>query len=420
MRSSRLLPGFILFSIVSLLLLRLPGVLSAAYLNGASHELVQSMVDAPFRFPYALEARALAHARHSMELAERGQSLEPASGRLACLRLRAAMAAMDWQAAWVISRTTPCDDVSLYVQRAPWEAIQVIEYLQRGEYAAARAQFRWALVEGSGLLAPSFESFLKPSSNLPVPRPLQKDAPRFVVGTKTNYQWQPAPQPVSESWALVGYDVDEAALETGERVNIALFWKPLQSDAMPDNDWIQVGALWRQEARLVNLIPDSGFEWAGDGVSAWGLPEAAAQVVLTVRAGRGTRALEILPNPKGGGAIAATRVLPLGVHCAYLMGGWVRSQGAAPTFSIVWDGLRNDPDNPPHINLMEGPRDLEWMHVSTVVQPKPGARGVMVFASNWAALWLQGLRPPYAMMVDNVFLIPISLPNSPRCVLNER
>jgi hypothetical protein len=37
----------------------------------------------------------------------------------------------------------------------------------------------------------------------------------------------------------------------------------------------------------------------------------------------------------------------------------------------------------------------------------------MVFASNWAALWQGMLRPPRAMTVDNISLIPISLPNSP-------
>ena len=48
----------------------------------------------------------------------------------------------------------------------------------------------------------------------------------------------------------------------------------------------------------------------------------------------------------------------------------------------------------PFINLMECPRDLEWTHISTLVESKPGARGVIVFASNWAAVWLQELHPP--------------------------
>ena len=76
------------------------------------------------------------------------------------------------------------------------------------------------------------------------------------------------------------------------------------------------------------------------------------------------------------------------------MGGWVRGQGAAPTFSIVWDGFRNDPTDPPFINLMEAPWDLEWTHISALVESKPGACGVSVFASNWAAAWLQELLPP--------------------------
>lgn len=390
------------------------------FLNGAAHELILAVSDAPALFPYAFGESNLAHARRAEQIAMQGRSLVTASARLDCLRFRAQVALMDWQAAWATSRASPCDDVSLYVRRAPWEAIRVVEHLQRGEEEAARLQFHWALVEGSGLFAPSFEPLLKPLSNPGSTYALQKDAPRFLVGTKIKYEWRSVPQPVSESWALVGYDLDEAALETGEQVNIALFWQPLQPDAVPDKDWTQVGALWRQEARLINLVPDAGFEWAGEGVSAWGLPSNAARVIWTTRHKQATRALEILPNPDGGGAIVATPVLPLGAYCMYLMGGWVRSQGAAPVFSILWDGLRNDPADPPFVNLMEGPRDLDWMHVSTVVAPKLGARGVRVFASNWAALWLQSLRAPYAMAVDNVFLIPISVPNSPRCIFYER
>lgn len=404
-----------------LLLIQSPRLLGVVLLNGAAHELMLAVSDAPALFPYAFGEGNLAHARRAEQIATQGRSFGATSARLDCLRFRAQVALMDWQAAWATLRVSPCDDdVSLYVHRAPWEAIRVVEHLQRGEEDAARVQFHRALAEGSGLFAPSFESLFKPLSNQNTIFVLQKDAPRFLVGTKINYEWRPVLQPVSPSWALVGYDVDESALETGERVTIALFWQPLRSDAVPDKDWTRVGTLWRQEARLINLIPDAGFEWVSEGVSAWRLPPNVARVIWTTRHKQTTRALEILPNPGGGGTIASTPVLPLGAYCMYLMGGWVRSQGAAPVFSILWDGLRNDPDDPPFVNLMEGPRDLEWMHVSTIVAPKRGARGVRVFASNWAALWLQSLRAPYAMAVDNVFLIPISVPNLPRCVFYER
>ena len=422
MMAPKRLPSKLVVSGIALLalLLTMPRLLSAAYLNAASHELILSTSDAPILSPYALSVRDLAHARNAIMLAERGRSLNPGAEQFTCMRLRAEISAMDWQAAWATARENKCSDVALRVRRAPWEAIQVVQYLQQGDLEAARVQFHRTLAEGGGLFSASFESLLKPgldhNSQSFAPE-LQKDSPRLLVGQTVAHDWRPMPQPVSASWALVGYDLDESALESGEIVDAALYWQPLRTDVVPGADWVQAGTLWRQDVRLANLVPDTGFEWNAEGVNAWQVPSGAAQVVETERAGRTTHALQILPNPVGGGAIAATPVQPIGSACSYLMGGWVRSQGAAPTFSIVWDGAKNEPNDPGFINLMEGPRDVDWTHISALVESKAGARGVQVFASNWAAVWLQELHPPRAMMVDNVFLIPVSLPDAPPCSL---
>ena len=83
-------------------------------------------------------------------------------------------------------------------------------------------------------------------------------------------------------------DLDESTLESGELVSTALYWQPLRTDVVPNPDWVQSGTLWRQDVRLVDLVPDAGFEWDAEGINAWHLPPDVAQVVETERAGRTT------------------------------------------------------------------------------------------------------------------------------------
>ena len=128
-----------------LVIVQFPRLLITAYLNAASHELIESTSDASILFPYALTVEDLTHTRNAVMLADQGLLLNPESERLACVRLRAEISAMDWQAAWATAREYRCDDVSLRVRRAPWAAIQVVKYLQQGDRDAARLQFHRAL-----------------------------------------------------------------------------------------------------------------------------------------------------------------------------------------------------------------------------------------------------------------------------------
>lgn len=363
--------------------------------------------------PYVFDGAGRLELAKAVERAQQGQREIGASNRLACVLLRAHFLSMTWQQARAVVESGACNDVSIGGFKALTPIVEGLRAVEQGELVRSRREFHKAMTVSGGLLSQSLKRWLGPSPLGTRPW-LAENTPRFLVGKMVDRAWQPMPEPASSQWSLVGYDLDEAALETGQPVAVSLFWQQHQPDVPVPEILEKAGLLWRQDTFLVNMIPDAGFEWAGGGLETWNLPKTG-EVVSIERNGSRTYGLRILPDPGGSGSIASTPVLPLITDCLYLMGGWVASDGAAPVFSIVWDGLPNDVSKPPFTNLMEGARDLAWTHVSQLVQAKPGARGVSVYASNWALLWAQATHPPRSMQVDNVFLFPITAPDSPAC-----
>ncbi len=393
-------------------------LLSAATLNLASVHLVRgaSFVVEP-RFPFVFAPAGRMELDQAAALAQRGLQRGSPSPRLSCVLLRAYTISMAWPQARELVDIGACADVTIGGFKALAPVVDGLRALDQGDLGSARLKFHQAMTASSGLLSPSLAPWIGASPIGEKPS-LAQDRPRFLVGRKVDYAWQPMPEPVSGAWSLVGYDLDESALETGQVVGISLFWQQDQPDVPVPATLKKAGAFWRQDTAVVNMIPDAGFEWASEGAKTWKLPDSG-DVIAMERNGSQTHGLRILPDPAGGAATASTPVLALGDNCLYLMGGWVASDGAAPVFNIVWDGLPNDANDPPFTSLMEGVRDLEWTHVSQLVRAKPGGRGVAVYASNLAARWPQAAHPPGSMLADNVFLIPISGPDSPPCALQS-
>lgn len=386
-----------------------------AFLNLSSIHLVRGMLPlSDPRFPYVTTAEGRSELLLADRVAKIALKVREPSGHIPCMSLRINFALMAWREAQWIDQNWKCDDQSLRVRPAPWSVLSGLAQLDQGNSTNARRDFQLALIEGSGLLSLSLDPWLVQTrliTNVPATPGPRTDIPRFLVGRMVNAEWRPIPEPVSNHWALVGYDFDESALETGELVSVSLFWQPRQADAQPEASWQPTGELWRQDVRLVNLIPDAGFEWAAEGQSGWNGPEDTSQTRQVERIGQLTYVKEIMPNPAGGGTIVASPVMPLGRDCAYLVGGWIRSEAAAhPAISVVWAGLVERPDDRAFVNIIEGQRNMPWTHVSAVLFPKPGARGVSVYASNWN--WADGEQRPRGMAVDNLFLIPIPIPES--------
>ncbi len=412
--------GFLFLAVVAATMPRLVG---SAYLNLASVYLFRGLSQSHVSFSYTAEravyvteeigAREL---QRASTWAKAGSNVDGDHPRLLCVALRAAFGRMDWGE--VVDSDSSCDDLSLRARAAPWAAVEGLRQLQRGRLSEARYSFRRSLVQGTGLLSLSLDPWLRQVRESDVDSQLagtvlQADAPRFLVGRMVNYEWRPSPEPVSKDWMLVGYDLDERALELGEMVGMSIFWQPRNPGAQPEAGWLRVGDFWREDLRLVNLIPDAGFEWEAEGQPGWYGPSDATRIIRVERNGYMTYAKAIMANPTGGGTIVSTPIMPLGRDCAYLIGGWVRSEGGGPTLSVVWAGLEDKPDDRAFLNLMEGIRDLPWTHVSVLVtSPKSGARGVSVYASNWAGIRPEAMRLPALVVVDNIFLIPLSVPGA--------
>lgn len=405
------LTGLLLFAVV---FLALPWDLaSTVSLNLAAIHLSRgaSKAIAP-NFPYVLVPSGLLELDLAVTRAQQGLREGRTPSRLSCVVLRAHTLSMAWQEARDVVESGACDDATMHGFEALWPIVEGLRAVERGDPVAARQEFRQAIIIGSGLLSLSLDPWLRVPHSGGVTR-LAANTPRFLVGHMINYEWQPVPEPVSNYWALVGYDLDEGALETGEPVSVSLFWQPRQANIEPKVGWQPVGSLWREDLRLVNLIPDSGFEWAADEDSGWkGQPN---QTMLRVvdRQERLTYVQFIYPDPQGGGTILPSPILPLGDHCGLLVGGWVFSRGGAPTISVVWNGLIDFPDDRPFFSLMEGQRDMSWTHVSALsVASKIGARGVSIYAGNWSSVWGNPYPSKSIVAVDNIFAIPISLPEA--------
>lgn len=355
-------------------------------------------------YPYVLDADGRVELGRAIEWADRAEMETGDSLHLACLRQRAYLALMDWAAVQAGASLTDCPAGDQ--PAAAQSVLTGLAALEQGDPAGARRSFRQALVEGSGVLSLSLDGWLRQIEPVTAEwRPF--DGPRFLMGRLASNRWTAGPEPVSTEWALVGFERDETALAMGWLVEGSLYWRP-----SPDRDDLR-----REDGRWLNLVPDSGFEWAADGVTAWQesngatLTSGASRVVTVERDGRATTVKEILPATNGRATIIASPILPLAEGCLYLAGGWLRTELAAhPAMSIVWAGVEDRPEARAFVNLVEGEQAADWMHVAGLLRPPAGATGVAIYASNWAAAGATGA----AVWVDDLFILPISEPGAER------
>ncbi|MEW5985864.1 MAG: hypothetical protein AB1791_04445 [Chloroflexota bacterium] len=381
-------------------------------------------------YPYVLDADGRAELGQAIRWAERGAAAGD-SLHLACLRQRAYLALMDWPAAQAQRASSlefpqfPGNSGNLGNSRnlgnsgnsetdcpaadqpaATQSALAGLTALEGGDAAGARRFFRQALIEGSGVLSLSLDGWLRqvePGAAEWTP----VNAPRFLTGRLLKYRWTAGPEPASPEWTLVGFDLDETALAMGWLVDGSLYWQPSQA----------AGGLWREDGRWLNLAPDSGFEWAADGVMVWQesngvtLSHGSSRVIASERDGRATMVKEILAAAGGRATIIVSPVLPVAGGCLYLAGGWLRTGPAAsPAVSVVWAGVADRPEARAFVNLVEGERAADWLHVAGLLRPPAGATGVAIYASNWAAAGANEA----AVWVDDLFVLPIAEPGAER------
>lgn len=71
---------------------------------------------------------------------------------------------------------------------------------------------------------------------------------------------------VDDQWTLLGYDLDEVALEKGLNTEMVFYWQPLESKIASGDDLMHVGDYWIQIVETHNLLPNSGLEWDEPGM----------------------------------------------------------------------------------------------------------------------------------------------------------
>jgi tetratricopeptide (TPR) repeat protein len=164
---------------------------------------------------------------------------------------------------------------------------------------------------------------------------LSFSTPSYSLGRSgENYQLlQPAV--TSTGWQLLGYDLDEESLDNGGLVDVWLWWRaPSGEPSIADTDMLHIGDRWLQRQMLLNLAPNSGFEWTqtdetlpvGYMQEFYGATNPNIYVVASDRLGLNTNALVIQNNLSRRVGITTSRQ-PMEAGGVYLMAGWKRDSG---------------------------------------------------------------------------------------------
>lgn len=390
---------------------------SVAYHNLASVHLGFALASvASAQFPLVLDAPGRAELSAAAQWLRASTAAGATDASSACLQLRLHSFRMAWLEADAIERTSLCRDPTLYGRPTLGLVLRGLRQYAAGDEAKARLSLRDALVTGSTLLSPSLEPWLTLLRTAEGANSLAEIS-RFAVGPANEGKVGSPDPSIGIEWALVEYDLSEAAVREAVPTSIVLYWRALSPSARPGQGWRRAGDLWRQDVESINLVPDGGFEWAADGAPAWNLPGSSARIVLRERNGEQTRILSVEPRAPERSVIVSSPVMPVLSRCLLLVGAWVRSESEArPAVSVVWAGVEDRPERRAFDDLVLGDLRSGWRHISAVVKPLPDAGGVSLYFSNWSQAWEGGA----AFLADDAFLLPIPSPSEPAaCKLAE-
>lgn len=211
-------------------------------------------------------------------------------------------------------------------------------------------------------------------------------------------------QDVGEGWQLVGYDLDEQALEAGTEIELVLYWKPELPQEPSVSGWYCAGERLLQVTRVRNLAPNGGFEnddvGAVDLPSGWNLKVGSSAelpaLVMAERAGQMTQVASLSGEET---AALCGEASPLDASAAYLLAAWMRSDGAtAGDVGCQWyvDGKAAWT----YVDRLE--TSAAWTHraaIQTLAGATSGCWPCVFKREEWGAV-----------QFDDVFLVELGLP----------
>lgn len=229
---------------------------------------------------------------------------------------------------------------------------------------------------------------------------LQTLGPTYRLGQHAEGFAVDAPTRLDSGWTLVGYEVDEQALEQTSAVDLTLWWE-VPSERTAADGLQRVGHYWLQRQTVRNLFANAGFEW---GVDERGIPLGHAREYYGVPTGN-LRVLAAGLNGEfthvlaGSTTLSHDRValvsfpLPVDPGGYYLMAAWLQDSDRLSRVGRLCVERRFGPEIGYYISPDRNRPSQTWVHVADLAPASPDRSPISCSAfllninSQDTALW---------------------------------
>lgn len=233
---------------------------------------------------------------------------------------------------------------------------------------------------------------------------LQALGPTYRLGQHTAGFAADAPGRLDNGWTLIGYEVDEQALEQVSAVALTLWWQG-PANAAPPAGFHRVGPYWLQWQTVHNLFVNAGFEWGMDdrGVPVghareyYGTPRGSLEVITAELNGSTTHVLA--GHTTADHDRVALVSFPLAVDSTghYLMAAWLQDSDRLSRVGRLCVERRFGPEIGYYVSPDRTRPSQAWVHVANLAPASPDRSPISCSAfllnsnSQDTALWDQVL-----------------------------
>lgn len=297
--------------------------------------------------------------------------LQAALPKSSCLQLTYYILLDRWRSVSDLNKAGSCKRQNILTTRTGvTEVLHAIDMLDQGRKEDALRHLHYALIRGGMKFSPSILPLLQEASlpldtalstwpDWPTKDATQPSSPHHlgILGIKDGSgQWVEQSIVVSANWSLLSYEIIEADMEAGLPIRTRLWWQAISPEATPPVDWISAGrGVWIEDVLLQNALPNGSLEW--EDAELGRIPSTfrdsfhsdhLRHLAVEERNGKGTYVIKLEEDPEGKtSGFINPQAIDVDASCWYLVGIWLRSNGAGPGLEMVWSNTTQnaEPDD---------------------------------------------------------------------------